>query len=73
MPGWFDDIGKGSVDEAAVKLTPIADMVMTRLRGTIYEGLERFNGATWELSIVDNKLVVKMMLPPVSPPSVPNQ
>ena len=68
---WLDSLGVKTVDEAAAKLAPLTDDIMTRLRGTIYESLERFNGAKWEVSIIDNKIVVEMKLPPVSPPAVP--
>ncbi len=66
---WLDSLGVKTVDEAAAKLAPLTDDVMSRLRGTIYESLERFNGATWELSISGDKLVIQMKLPPVSPPA----
>jgi hypothetical protein len=68
--GWLDNIGKGTAKEAITELEPIISEVVSRLRGVVYESLERFNGAKWELLIVDNKLVIEMKLPPVSPPAV---
>jgi hypothetical protein len=71
---WWENIGTGTakeaVKEAAKDLAPLTDDIMSRLRGTIYESLERFNGAQWKLSIVDGKVVIEMTLPPVSPPAV---
>lgn len=68
--GWFDNIGKGTAKEAIHELDPIISEVVSRLRGVVYESLERFNGAKWEISIVEGKVVVEIKLPPVSPPAV---
>jgi hypothetical protein len=71
---WWENIGTGTakeaVKEAAADLAPLTDDIVSRFRGMIYESLERFNGAKWEISIVDNKFIVEMKLPPVSPLAV---
>ncbi len=68
--GWFDDIGKGTAVEAIKTAEPLIEDVVSRLRGVAYESLERFNGATIDLEIVDKKLRMTITLPPVSPPAV---
>lgn len=45
---------------------------ITRVRQIVYEALERFNGATVDVTIVDGKVRLTITLPPVSPPAVPN-
>lgn len=65
---WLDSLGVKTVDEAAVKLAPIFAAFGFQLRGTGNEMLERFNGATVDLEIIDNKLRMTITLPPVSPP-----
>jgi hypothetical protein len=70
---WLDSLGVKSVDEAAIKLAPLFTEFENRMRGVAYESLERFNGATIDLEIIDKKVRVTVNLQPVSPPSVKEQ
>lgn len=72
MPGWLDQLGVKTVDEAVIKLKPMLDDAENRMRDIVRENVERLNGATFDLRILDGKIQVTTNLQPVAPPAVPN-
>ena len=58
----------GDITKAAQEAKPLLDEAETRIRQIVYETVERLNGATIEVG----PILIKVTLPPVSPPAVPN-